>query len=351
MVDTSNSTAAPWSQALAVADDLEASARRLAAIDHLTAANRRQRHPAIERRLWQLRAAAFPELCGPGNQPGAWPPDDVDVALVDGLATVAPADLSAAALRSAVVQHGHAYVPGLLPGDRVERLVRDIDRSFDAFDRHASGESASQTSPMFEPFDPGADHPAADELVRQRKRARGAGSLWIADSPYLLHQLVETLDTTGLSSVIAEYLGERPALSVLKCNARRVPLTTLYADWHQDGAFMGEGIRTLNVWIALTRCGRDAPGLDILPKRVPLVPTGTEGAIFSWGAAPAQVHKAAGATPVLRPEFDAGDVLLFDEFFLHRTACEEGMRGERHGIESWFFAPSCYPERAIPLVF
>ena len=33
-----------------------------------------------------------------------------------------------------------------------------------------------------------------------------------------------------------------------------------YADWHQDGAFLGEGISTLNLWLPLSDCGDDAPG-------------------------------------------------------------------------------------------
>jgi hypothetical protein len=44
-------------------------------------------------------------------------------------------------------------------------------------------------------------------------------------------------------------------------------------------------------------------------------------------------------------------VLLFDEFAVHRTAADEGMLNVRYAIESWFFAPSAYPNgRSTPLV-
>ena len=54
---------------------------------------------------------------------------------------------------------------------------------------------------------------------------------------------------------------------------------------------------------------------------------------------------------MLRPEFAPGDALLFDHLFLHRTAVDPEMTKERHAIETWFFAPSAYPDGQIPLVF
>ena len=63
-------------------------------------------------------------------------------------------------------------------------------------------------------------------------------------------------------------MGERPALSVKKSTLRRVPVDT-QTDWHQDGAFIGEDIRTCNGWIALTDCGGDPPGVELVPPRVP----------------------------------------------------------------------------------
>jgi len=109
-------------------------------------------------------------------------------------------------------------------------------------------------------------------------------------------------------------------------------------------------VRTLNLWIALSPCGTDAPGLDIVPRRFETVlPTGTDGAIFDWSVSPDVVAEAAGDVEVVRPDFKAGDVLLFDHLMLHRTGVAEGMTQQRHAIESWFFAPSGFPEGQIPL--
>lgn len=168
----------------------------------------------------------------------------------------------------------------------------------------------------------------------------------------MLAELVETLDSVGLSRAIHGYLGERPVLSVNKCTLRRVPLDTKHANWHQDGAFLGEGIRSVNVWMALSHCGDVAPGLDIVPRRLEqVVETGTDGATFPWTVGPGVVERVSVGAPVCRPIFEPGDVLVFDDLFLHRTAVDDAMTNERYAVETWFFAPSAYPSGQIPLVF
>jgi hypothetical protein len=47
---------------------------------------------------------------------------------------------------------------------------------------------------------------------------------------------------------------------------------------------------------------------------------------------------------IARPRFEAGDALLFDERFLHKTGVSRGMTRPRHAVEAWFFAPSRFPE-------
>ena len=67
-------------------------------------------------------------------------------------------------------------------------------------------------------------------------------------------------------------------ISVQKCTLRRVD-PDAGRGWHQDGAFMGD-VRALNVWLSLSRCGDEAPGMDVIPRRLEdIVPTGTEGAV------------------------------------------------------------------------
>ena len=167
----------------------------------------------------------------------------------------------------------------------------------------------------------------------------------------MLFELLEVVEETGVGALVADYLGERPALSANKCTLRRVPVTS-NTGWHQDGAFLGQGVRTMNLWLSLAHCGTDAPGLDVVPRRIDrVVETGTGGAYFDWAVSDEVVAEVAGDTPVVRPEFGPGDALLFDHLFLHRTAVAPEMTLERHAIETWFFSPSAYPEGQIPLAY
>jgi hypothetical protein len=105
---------------------------------------------------------------------------------------------------------------------------------------------------------------------------------------------------------------------------------------------MGKDIRSLDVWISLSHCGDDAPGIDVVGRRLDeIADTGTYGARMSWTVAPDVVERvAAGA--IVRPIFEPGDALLFDHMNLHCTAIDPGMTRDRYAIETWFFAPSTY---------
>ena len=45
----------------------------------------------------------------------------------------------------------------------------------------------------------------------------------------------------------------------------------------------------------------------------------------------------------------AGDAVIFDDRFVHRTGVGAGMCHERYAIESWFFAASVYPAAQLPI--
>jgi hypothetical protein len=162
--------------------------------------------------------------------------------------------------------------------------------------------------------------------------------------------VIDVLEEAGLRPVLTQYLGERPVLSAKKTTLRRVP-TDSGSDWHQDGAFLGRDVRSVNVWLALSHCGIDAPGLDVVARRLDLVETGTEGAIFDWSVGRPVVERAAGPNGIVRPVFRPGDALLFDDRNLHATACSSEMTGARYALEAWFFAPSKYPSDQVPVVF
>ena len=61
------------------------------------------------------------------------------------------------------------------------------------------------------------------------------------------------------------------------------------------------------------------------------------------------VAAAAHHAPVVRPALRAGDAVIFDDRFVHRTGVGAGMCHERYAIESWFFAASVYPAAQLPI--
>ena len=178
----------------------------------------------------------------------------------------------------------------------------------------------------------------------------GDGGMWAADSPKLMFEMFEAFDRCGLRRVIHDYLKEVPAISIEKCTLRRV-LPDSDSAWHQDGAFLGR-VRALNVWLSLSRCGDEAPGLDIVPERLEeIVPTGTDGATFNWSVSPQVVEEVTARTGVVRPIFEPGDAILFDEMNLHSTAADPSMPNPRYAIESWFFGLSGFPAEYVPIAY
>jgi hypothetical protein len=316
----------------------------LAEIDELTRTNRETPDAEREVRLVELRhAAGIRHHEDP--QPGAPYPEPAFDRLPDrngDLAGVSPDQLSPELIRAGILRDGCLLVRGLVDSDVAAQIAHDIDRAFEARDASVGGGTGDPA--FYSEFVPA---PAFRESLG-RDWIAGGGGLWAADSPHLLFEMLDTFDRAGLNDAIRGYLGEPPVISVQKCTLRRVD-PDAGRGWHQDGAFMGD-VRALNVWLSLSHCGDEAPGMDVVPRRLDhIVPTGTEGAMFEWSVAEPVAQEAAGEAGVIRPIFEPGDVLLFDEMFLHSTAAEPEMRKSRWAIESWFFGASASPAEYSPL--
>ena len=216
-------------------------------------------------------------------------------------------------------------VPGLFDAAQVAQFVEGIDHALEL-------RAANQHTPYkrHSSWFAGLSLTKEEAQSLGRPWIAGAGGLLACDSPKLLDLIFATYEDVGLGELLTAYLGERPVLSANKCTLRRVPVDA-NTDWHQDGAFLGSGLRALNVWVALTDCGDDAPGMDLVPRRFEEVQeTGTGGAIFDWAVGPDVVAELSGDTPPVRPRFTAGDAVLFDDLCLHRTAIGPAMTRPRH---------------------
>ena len=335
-----------------LANAAEADGRYVDAIDLFNRANRLRPDPEVEVHLVGLRDRTFHALEHTSLR-ADWPPTYADLTPdADPLPEIPAAELDEAKLGSGILNHGALIVRGLLDDGEVDQMVADIDRTFGAYDAWAEDSSLeADLAPWFARYRPSHDYPE-NKLVRGF--VRDSGGVWLADAPKVMFELSELFARKGLDRVIAGYLGERPALSVKKCTLRRVPIDC-GTGWHQDGAFMGDYIRTVNVWIALTDCGgpdSEVPALDVVPRRFDdIVETGSEGAPFDWFVGPGMVEQVAGDRGIVRPVFRAGDAMMFDDLLLHSTAITPTMTRPRYAIESWFFGASAFPPDQIPLLF
>jgi hypothetical protein len=270
--------------------------------------------------------------------------------LDEGLAGIPEIDASMLSLDrvgSGITHHGSVIVRGLVPTDDIDRLRRSIQSTYEAHDRfNVDGATKSE---WYSPFVPSPQEGVNTAI--DRSWFRGSGAELAADSPRGLFNVLSSFQNLGILDIVKGYLEERPALSVRKTSLRRVDADQTETGWHQDGAFLGTDIRSINVWIALSDCGDDAPSMEMVPKRLnEIAPTGTPGALMSWTVSPEVVAEVAGDTPPVHLKFSAGDAIFFDEMNLHRTSSRPHFSKPRYAIEAWFFAPSCYPLDQLPLL-
>jgi hypothetical protein len=265
----------------------------------------------------------------------------------DGLPDVLAEDLDADTIRAALDRAGALIVRGLISPEWCARLRDAIDSSWDAIARYRRTNELDQA--WFNPIDTSA----YGLTMAARQWGIMGGTSFVPDSPRLFFALLEAFDEARVRQVAADFFGEPPALSLLKIAHRRLPPTAT-GGWHQDAAVYGAAARTLNFWVPVSRCGDVAPGLDIWPRRLDHIvkTTGTEG-VAEFTAEPETVAALLRETPPVRPVFDEGDALVFDQWLLHQTASSSQYTERRYGFECWLFAPSTFPDpkRFIPLAY
>jgi hypothetical protein len=305
-------------------------------IRFLQAANRTFSSELIERELIRLRVSAFARSDRKLNGVAPSPAErSLRIEPETDLALAEPRDLTAALVRDAIATRGSLLVRGLLTEAEATRLRDAVDAAFAA--RVAADADRSEHSRWFSPV----------ANVGGTRTFLGTEALLTGDSPRALFDLLDVFEARGVGQLVREYMMEPPALSFEKCVLRRLEPTG-GGSWHQDGAFLGRDIQALNIWIALSPCGREAPGLEVVPRRVrELLPT---GCYFQWDVADQVVREAVPGVEMSRPEFRPGDALLFDQLCVHRTFRTPTMTQPRYAVESWFFSPSAYPAKGHGLV-
>jgi hypothetical protein len=326
------------------ADDFASTGELVAEIDRLMDENRAAPDPERERHILRLRHWAGARLHreAPGGAAHPEPAAAAPSANGSGLPEARMGDVTPAALRAAILTGGALLIRGLMDRDAALRFADGIERSFAT--RKATDAGAPANDGYYEEFLPDPPFHALDV----RPWIVEGGGVLAVDSPRLMFEMLECFHRAGLIRLIDDYLGERALISADKCTLRKAE-PHIGGAWHQDGAFLGD-VRALNVWLSLSRCGDEAPGLDVVPRRLDgLVKTGTKGTLLDYQVSQAVAERAAGERGIIRPIFEPGDVLLFDELFLHQTGSDPAMPKPRYAVESWFFGASAFPPEYLPL--
>jgi hypothetical protein len=325
-------------------------------VDSLTRQNKQRPDADAEVRLVELRHALGIRRLDEAQEGAAYPEPAFD-RLPDrngDLAAIRPAELSPEVLRAGILRDGCLLVRGAVDPDTALALAGELERAFGAREeaqadhrpeqRNAWGRRDERARMYYSEFTPTPRFRNA--LFRDWVQC--CGGLWVADSPHVLFEMLEAFERAGLQDTIRGYLGEPALMTQQKSTLRKVD-PGAGGGWHQDGAFMGD-VRALNVWLPLSHCGDEAPGMDVVPRRLDgILPSGQEGTVFDWAISEQVAQEAAGKTGIVRQIFEPGDVLLFDDLFLHTTAAEPSMPKIRWTIETWFFGASGSPADYSPL--
>lgn len=165
-----------------------------------------------------------------------------------------------------------------------------------------------------------------------------------------------------LQGVIDAAFGRRVALLADQCWARcqyapgRAPPGHAAHGWHQDGALHFDfgtpqrpqvPLQMPTCWIALSACGGDAPGLELLRTPLP-------GLLPPAELTPSRVDERHARDDFWRPLMQPGDLLLFSGDTLHRTHVAPAMTRHRTSLELRFVAaddssPQLRGERVVAL--
>ena len=324
-------------------DGLAEAGQHLRALERLEALHLRQPSHRLAQRQVRLRHQAFGGIDRTAGRP-RWPDAFVDpFPGVSGIVSARSEELSGSLLGGALTHHGCLRVDGLIGTGLAARLCELIDRAFVERDELEDGERTESSSDTFVPYRPGQGKAKAfgrNDFVR------------VVDVPDAMVAITEAFTTSGVRGAVTDYLGERPVMIANKWVLRRAEGGMLLGDFHQDGAFLGEGIRTVDCWIALSECGPGTgkPAIDLVPTRTDGVLK--TGRVTQPSTGRSLTKRSRRTSPTSRsPARRSRPATPCSSTSCWSTARVSALDlGVRYALESWFVAPSSYPERHLPIV-
>ena len=183
-----------------------------------------------------------------------------------------------------------------------------------------------------------------DEVVAGRRNAAeaelyrlygnlGLGSI-IDDGFAGAEEILPSIDDSIIARVVAEYFADRVSIMRNHVLARRYRARDGYANvvpFHQDVNAV-DPRASVTSWIPLVRCGRKAPGLEVVGRRVSEILPIDPQSLHHRGSEIA-AGDIVGRYPLVHPEFFPGDAILFLNTTPHRSHVTAGMTETRLSFE------------------
>lgn len=240
--------------------------------------------------------------------------------LFEGLTTlpeIDASDLTAAHMASGLLFHGALLVRGLFSKPQIDHLMNAIN------------------------------------FAKNNDIPLGRGALC---SPFSLFELTELYRNSGLLSVMQDYHGGNAVMMYERARLRiKKPGSSGALPWHQDANFFCNQYFAVNCWAAITQCGKDNPGLQVIPRRMTerVGWDSDEAASLTYGNDISRrvIDDLSVNHPVAAPIFEPGDALLFDEMTMHATNPSKWSMPNQIVAISWFFNVARMPSHRTPLIF
>ncbi len=326
------------------------------AIDGLLALHKKEPEVWIEKFATRLRVRGYKKLSDyqqlgqPVIPQKVWADPFPEVK--NKIPEIAAKDLNVERLAGGVRHHGSLIVRNLISEQMADRLSSGIDKVMNHSDTFFKN-IRKENNPGTRWFNPVSKN-SLDDFGKGVKMMQKSGSMYALYSPRVSTDLIAVFERIQLKKMLEQYFEEQPCFSIKKWVLRKMTPLASPTDWHQDGAFMGKEIKSMNLWMALNDCGAgtDSPGMDFIPKRLhDIAPTGTEGAMFNWSVSRKYIADTFTDPMPERPSFKKGDAIFFDHMNLHCTSYSEDFKQQRYAIETWFFAQSSAPEKQLPAIW
>ena len=226
------------------------------------------------------------------------------------------AALDGSAVARAVREHGAALVRGAIPHNLLAPMIRDVEDYFAWLEGGARPEEL-------------ALYTNYGNIYLVTVAAFGNRSLG---------QVLHTLSTAPIAEALRDYLAtERLSALTANCLIRRHwrADTKSLSPFHQDAMAVPGSAPMLTCWMPLNRCGVTAPGLEVVAQHLDKTLPISDAPVSNH--APTEIDEAtvlrAYGDRLWHPEFEAGDVMIFERNTVHRSYVTDEMTEVRYSVE------------------